>query len=145
MTTSLVSHTVKNPPAMQETRVWDLDQGDHLEKGMSTHSSILAWRIPRTVEPGMLQSMGSQRVGHDLTIKPPKRLCRIIIPTNSSIYWYPTSRPQICTSCWESQFLGRLIRSLGSPRRRERSGNSWSRDRGLEFSRRRKGQTFFFF
>ena len=56
---------VKNPPAMQET--WDRSLGweDPLEKGMATHSSILAWKIPWTEEPGGLQSMGSQRVGHD--------------------------------------------------------------------------------
>ena len=56
---------VKNPPAIQETWVLSLGQEDSLEKGMVTHSSILAWRIPRTEEPGGLQSMGSQRVGHD--------------------------------------------------------------------------------
>ena len=50
---------------MQETRVWSLGQEDPLEKGMATHSSILAWRIPWTEEPGGLQSMGLQRVGHD--------------------------------------------------------------------------------
>ena len=51
---------VKNPPAIQETWVLSLGQEDSLEKGMVTHSSILAWRIPRTEEPGGLQSMGSQ-------------------------------------------------------------------------------------
>ena len=50
---------------MQETWVWSLGQEDPLEKGMATHSSILAWRIPWTEEPGGLQSMGLQRVGHD--------------------------------------------------------------------------------
>ena len=56
---------VKNPSAMQETQVQSLSQEDSLEKGMSTHPSILAWRIPWTKEPGGLQSMGSQRVGQD--------------------------------------------------------------------------------
>ena len=59
---------VKNLPAMQElqeTQVQSLGQEDPLEKGMTTHSSILDWRIPQTEEPGGLQSMGSQRVGHD--------------------------------------------------------------------------------
>ena len=50
---------------MQETQVQSLDKEDPLEKGMATHSNILAWRIPWTEEPGGLQSMGSQRVGHD--------------------------------------------------------------------------------
>ena len=56
---------VKNLPAMQETQVRSLGQEDPLEKGMATHSSILAWRIPWTEKPGRLQSIGSQRVGHD--------------------------------------------------------------------------------
>ena len=50
---------------MQETRVPSLDLEDPLEKGMATHSSFLAWRIPSTEETGGLQSMGSQRIGHD--------------------------------------------------------------------------------
>ena len=50
---------------MQETWVPSLGWEDPLEKGMATHSDILAWRIPQTEEPGGLQSMGSQRVGHD--------------------------------------------------------------------------------
>jgi len=56
---------VKNPSSMQETWFQSLDQEDPLENGMATYSSILAWRIPWTEEPGGLQSMGSQRVGHD--------------------------------------------------------------------------------
>ena len=56
---------VKNPPAVRETWVQSLDWEDPLEEGMATHSSSLAWRIPRTEEPGGLQTMGSPRVGHD--------------------------------------------------------------------------------
>ena len=55
-----VAQTVKNPPAMQETQVQSLGWEDPLEKGMATHSSILAWRTPWTEEPGELQSTGSQ-------------------------------------------------------------------------------------
>ena len=62
---SLVAQTIKNPPAMQETWVWAPDWEDLLEKGMAIHSSILAWRIPWTEEPGKLQSIGSLRVEHD--------------------------------------------------------------------------------
>ena len=62
---SLVAWLVKNLPAMQETWVQFPGQEDALEKGMATHSSILAWRIPWTEEPGRLQSMGLQRAGHD--------------------------------------------------------------------------------
>ena len=56
---------VKNLPAMQEMRVQFLGQEDPLEKEMATYSSILAWGIPKDREPGGLESMGSQRVGHD--------------------------------------------------------------------------------
>ena len=55
----------KNLPVMQETQVLPQGLEDPLEKGMATHSSILAWRIPWTEKPGGLESMGSQRVGHD--------------------------------------------------------------------------------
>ena len=63
--TSLVAQMVKNLPTMQETRVQSLAREDLLEKGMATHSSILAWRVPWTEEPGRLQSMGSQNFGHN--------------------------------------------------------------------------------
>ena len=60
-----VAQMVKNLPAMQETRVRPLGWEVPLEKGMAIHSSILAWRIPRTEHPGGLQSMVSQRVDHN--------------------------------------------------------------------------------
>ena len=60
-----MAQMVKHLPAMQETWVQSLGQEELLEKDMATHSSILAWRIPWTEEPGGLQSMGSQRVRHD--------------------------------------------------------------------------------
>ena len=62
---SLVAQTVKRLPTMQETRVQSLGQEDPLDKGIATHSSLHAWRIPWTEEPGGLQFMGSQRVGHN--------------------------------------------------------------------------------
>ena len=62
---SLVAQTVKRLPTMWETWVLSLGREDSLEKEMATHSSTLAWKIPWTEEPGGLQSMGSQRVGHD--------------------------------------------------------------------------------
>ena len=66
---------MKNLPAMHETRVQSVDREDPLEKGMETHSSILAWKIPCTEEPGGLQPMGSQRIRHDLVTntKPSKQ------------------------------------------------------------------------
>ena len=62
---SLVAQRVKRLPTMQETWVQSLGQEDPLEKEMATHSSTLAWKIPWTEKPGRLQSVGSQRVGHD--------------------------------------------------------------------------------
>ena len=62
---SQVAQRVKNPSGMQETWVQSLDWEDPLEEGMAIHSSTLAWRIPWTEKPGRLQSMRSQRVGHD--------------------------------------------------------------------------------
>ena len=62
---SLVAQRLKRLPTMQETWVRSLGQEDPLEKEMATHSSILAWRIPWTEEPGGLESTGSQRVGDD--------------------------------------------------------------------------------
>ena len=63
--TYLVAQTVKRLPTMRETWVWSLGWEDLLEKEMAPHSSIRAWKIPWTEEPGRLQSMGSRRVGHD--------------------------------------------------------------------------------
>ena len=65
MGASLVAQLVKNLPAVQETWVQSLGQEDPLEKEMATHSSILAWKMLWTEEPGRIQSMGSQRVGRD--------------------------------------------------------------------------------
>ena len=62
---SQVAQRVKNPPAMQETQVGSLGWEDPLEKGMATHSGVLAWRIPWREEPGGLQAMESQKVGYD--------------------------------------------------------------------------------
>ena len=63
-----MAQTVKNSPVMGETRVQSLDGEDPLEEGMTTHSSILAWRIPQAEKLAGLQSMGLQRVGHDSVI-----------------------------------------------------------------------------
>ena len=70
-TASMEAQSVKNLSAVQETWVQSLGGVDPLEKEMATHSSILTWEIPWREEPGGLQSMGSQRVGHDLATKPP--------------------------------------------------------------------------
>ena len=62
---SVVVKGIKNTYAMQETGVWSLGWKNLPEKGMATHSTILAWRIPWIVEPGELQSVGMQRIGHN--------------------------------------------------------------------------------
>ena len=62
---TVVAQTVEHLPTIWETRVQSLGQEDLLDKEMATHSSILAWKIPWTEEPGRLQSMGPQRVGHN--------------------------------------------------------------------------------
>ena len=74
---SLVAQTVKNLPAAQEAWVRSLGREDPLEEGLAAHSSILAWRIPGTEEPGGLQSTGSQRVRHDWATKHKRRNCLI--------------------------------------------------------------------
>ena len=76
---SLVAQLVKNPPAMQETQVRSLGSKNPLEKEMATDSSILAWKIPWTEKSGRLQSVGSQRVGHDLAAKPPPKMHTVIL------------------------------------------------------------------
>ena len=63
--TSLAAQTVKRLSTMRKTRVQSLGREDPLEKEMAIHSSTIAWKIPQTEEPGRLQFMGSQRVGHD--------------------------------------------------------------------------------
>ena len=72
-----MAQTVKRLPAMRETRLRYLGWEDPLEKEMATHSSILAWRIPWTEEPGGLQSMGSQRVGCNLAAKQQQELGKL--------------------------------------------------------------------
>ena len=76
---------VKNLPAMQETWVRPLGWEDPLEKEMATHSSMLAWRILWTEEPGGLQSMGSQRAGHDLGTEP-QQVCVVTLSLHLCVF-----------------------------------------------------------
>ena len=85
---SLVIQSVKNLPAMWETCVRSLSWEDPLEEDMATDSSILAWRILWTEEPGMLQSMGSQRVSHDWATKHTHIYIHIYIYTHTYMYIY---------------------------------------------------------
>ena len=79
---------VKNLPAMQETQVPSLGWEDPLEEEMATHSSIFAWKIPWTVEPGGLQSMGHKRVRHDLVTKQQQQQHVISSINIGSVYQY---------------------------------------------------------
>ena len=106
---SLVAQTVKQWPTMQETLVRSLSQEDHLEKEMATHSSILAWKTPWTEDPVRLQSMGSQRVGHNWATSlhftsPDLLLCcqhpEIIILRKSSWVLFCTGPHQLCSPFW---------------------------------------------
>ena len=88
---SLVAQRAKRLLAVRETRVWSLGQEDPLEKEIATHSSTLAWKIPWTDKPGRLQSMGSQRVGHDwatsLSLSILFRPFRIQLMTGFKFHW----------------------------------------------------------
>ena len=141
--TSLVAQTVKRLSTMWETWVWSLGREDPLEKEMAIHSSAIAWKIPWTKELGRLQSMGSQRVGHDWTTSlsfpfPVRPLSPAAWRTaqNSLLVNY--------SSYWESQFLGRLIRSPGSPRRRKKSRVP-EKEKGVRGSQGGKKDKLFFF
>ena len=99
----LVAQTVKNLPATQETWVWSLGLEDPLKKGVATHYSILAWRMPWTEEPGGLQSMGSQRVGHDWATN-----------TTTTTVWSLalSSLSGLCTTLQTITFLKNLLISI---------------------------------
>ena len=93
---SLVAQMVKRLPAVQETWVWSLGWEDPLEKEMATHSSTLAWKIPWTEEPGRLQSIRLQRVGHDwvTSLSLSKVLCMhcwLNAPNPASGHCWPTT------------------------------------------------------
>ena len=100
---SLVAQLAKNLPTMQETWVQFLGLEDALEKEMATHSSILAWRIPRTGEPGRLQSMGTQesdmtqRLNHPTKLRCKTVKQRLRLPIYTNIFIQKTSYSQFLT------------------------------------------------
>ena len=101
---SLVAQVVKNLPAMQDTWVWSLCEEDPLEKGMATYSSIVAWRIPQAEEPGWLQAMGSQRVGHGWVTDTFTSLSHTYIDRKNSYTLLPFKENQQCDACFSSKF-----------------------------------------
>ena len=117
---SLVAQTVKHLPAMWETGVQFLGQEDPLEKEMVIHSSTLAWKIPWTEEPDRLQSMGSQRVGHDwatsLSLSSRGSLVLLFLPwgwCNLNIwgYWYFSRQSWFQLTCASSSLAFRMMYS----------------------------------
>ena len=90
---SLVAQTVKNLLAVWETWVQSLGQEDSLEKGMATHSSILAWRTPWTEEPGRLHSMGLQRIRHDLVTDTFTLWCLLPVKWTGALVEFDKSKP----------------------------------------------------
>ena len=133
MRPSLVVQMVKNLPAGQETRVQTLGQEDPLEKGMAIHSSIPAWRIPWTEEPGGLQSTWSQRVGQDWVtslslslsnLQKKKWCCRKVVICQMSrhlILRLPTSEVLVLDfrelSCWDGFFKIQKVKSTEKDRK----------------------------
>ena len=114
---SLVAQRIKYLPAMWETRVRSLGREDALETEMAAHSSILAWRIPRTEEPGGLQPTGSQRVGHKNKNRKDKLIFfnlffywRIIALQNFVVFWASLLAQMVrhLPAMWET-----WVRSLG--------------------------------
>ena len=101
----LVAQMVKRLPAVQETLVRSLGWEDPQEKEMATHSSTLAWKIPRTEEPGRLQSIGSQRVGHDWATS----LSLWLSPFSFKCLQYFTIPPTICDGSNFSTFSTLII------------------------------------
>ena len=130
---SLIAQLVNHLPALQETQVWFLVQGDPLEKEMATQSSILAGRIPWTEESGGLQSIGFPRAGHDLPTKPPPYIYTIYIYLHQYMYIYiyvsmskiHHSYIKIAQNLWESNKTCWLI--FSSPMFLELRFNTWSK------------------
>ena len=107
---SLVAQTVKNLPATQDTWVQSLGWEDPLEKRMVTLSSNLAWRIPWTEEPGRLQSVGLQRVGHDWVTKPNQRCLEVGLGSSlnsKSLLVWKKQKTILCTMSPSSHQVSR--------------------------------------
>ena len=103
---SLVAQLVKNLPAVWETWVPSLGWGDPLEEGTATHSSILAWRIPWTEEPGGLQSMGLQRVGYDWVTK----------HSTATLYMFHVYNIKYILTAWNYYMTSRNTQSWNRPK-----------------------------
>ena len=102
---------VKNHLPVQEMWVWSLCREDPLEKEIATHSSILVWKMPWTEEPGRLQSMGSQRVGHDWATEHTHSLCHwLAVPLAAAAQWQVSAGVTKCTTQLLSQWYTHIWR-----------------------------------
>ena len=108
--TSLVAQTVRHLPRMRETQVWSLGWEDPLEKEVATHPSTLAWRIPWMEKHGGLQSMGSQRVGHDWATS--LHFTTVVQPFVSICLTYKSWKPSPLTKSLKFPGLGDLKATL---------------------------------
>ena len=97
-----MAQSVKNPPAMQQSGVWSLGRENPLEKEKATHSSILAWRIPWTKEPGGLQSIRLQRVRHNWATNTLGLVCRYSESVCVCVCVCVCVYPHACTCVWTS-------------------------------------------
>ena len=112
---------LKSLPVMQETQVWSLGQEDLLEKEMATCSSILAWRIPWTEEPGEQQSMGSQRVGHEWETNTSLHFMVLLVVMYGCESWAIKKAEHWRTDAFKRWCWRRLLRVLWTTRRSNQS------------------------
>ena len=122
---------VKSLSVMQETQVWSLDQEDLLEKEVATCSSILAWRIPWTEEPGDPQSMGSQRIGHDWETSTSLHFMVLLVVMYECESWTIQKAEHWRTDAFEQWCWRRLLRVLWTTRR---SNQSFLKEINSEYS-----------
>ena len=135
---SLVAQMVKHLSTMWETQVRSLGGEDPLEKEMATHSSTLAWKIPWTEEPGRLQSMGSQRVGHDWVTSLLLSLGKKIQEENiciSAHMWYIHS--------WKKILTLKITRLIGNRRVRDRPFTTYSVTKKVYNQRNNKSNNWY--
>ena len=124
---SLVTQMVKNPPTMQEIWVGSLGQEDPLEKGIATHCSILAWRIPWTEKLGWLQSMWSQKVGHNWATNAKTRHTHIYVCIHIYTCMLSCCHVQIFVTLWTDSLLGARVRYSARGKGHEEGGSTYAK------------------
>ena len=129
---SLVAQSVKNLPAVQETQVRSLGREDPLEKEMSTHSRILAWKIPWTEETGGLQSTGSQRVGHDWVTNTYLLMAKWLVVIGKQNWWRTSNKDEENKSLTRNQHRAHPTLPRSFPVDGAVLGSMWKRLTHLE-------------